>query len=304
MLPPPIAAYLASTTIEKYTPAYLSLAPHGEEVRSFGGDWARFGLQQNVPLQEQLPVLFGAFPLEAPILFTDVELANGVIADLHVFEEGNQTWVLLMDVSESHNMRQKLHQRANELHLIRQYFGKLNVSEVGEAHPRLEEAILARCEEGGFMEAAVLEMLIWANVEEPDGYLGQVMFKEIGLFLHRAAQLLSENYGWRMSLNASGLQAVFGILPDLAPPKQRAEQVAQALASLLHSGIRISDKSGKLWPLLELKGGIASGLIAVGVIQEGTRRRVSALGLPFQKALEQAIAAPRGQIKIWVETPR
>jgi class 3 adenylate cyclase len=120
-----------------------------------GGDLQAYGLaaaQPGAAAAEQAPFLEGLLPLaETPWEMPAVEVARGRVADLHFWEGGGGTWVLLMEVTSARNAAQRMQQKAYDMTLAQEREVALN--------RRLEEANAA-------LQAARAELERWNSTLE------------------------------------------------------------------------------------------------------------------------------------------
>src|SRR6187399_2106797 len=105
-LPPRIAEWLLGLVKSQRAVAYLLV--DGEQLLvETGGDLEHYGLsglQHRHPACEQLPFLEGLLPLpETPFLLRFMGMPSGRVADVHLFDEGDATWLVLLDVTAEHD---------------------------------------------------------------------------------------------------------------------------------------------------------------------------------------------------------
>jgi len=100
--PEPVARFLLRLARETRTPAYLRLDACGT-VRGAGGALAAFGLGHLRPgdvAAARVSALAGLLPPGPhPLSVTRVERSGSVPADVHVFEDAGETWVLFQDAT-------------------------------------------------------------------------------------------------------------------------------------------------------------------------------------------------------------
>ena len=87
----------------------LVLMQAGGELEYYGlGD-----LEHGDSASDQLPFLEGLLPLEeTPFVLESVGMPSGSVADVHLFGEGEMTWVVLLDVTAEHDHARKIQQKA------------------------------------------------------------------------------------------------------------------------------------------------------------------------------------------------
>lgn len=141
-------------------------------------------------------MLEGVLPLkEGTLVISEVNLANGVIADLHLVKDGGSTWVIFLDASERALVRQKEMQERNELRLDKEDSKKLV-----EQLERANEALLD------------FALMIGHDLKAPLNGLKLV------------SQMLVEDYGDTLDEKATRL---FKMLED------RTERMSQLVSAVL-----------------------------------------------------------------------
>jgi signal transduction histidine kinase len=122
MFPEAFREHIAGQRLTDDHAAFAELDEHGRVGRC-GGRLALFGssgLAVGERCADALPCLEGMVPATgAPALLPRVTVAPGVCVDVHVFPTAAGTGVLLEDVTEAVQRDRGLHQRANELALLR-----------------------------------------------------------------------------------------------------------------------------------------------------------------------------------------
>lgn len=107
------------------------------------GDLVHYGLQDLTPgaaAAAQLPVLEGMLPLpESPFVLPSVGMPSGRVADVHFFTEGDDTWMVLLDVTTEHEAARKMQQKAYDMTLLSQREARL-IARLEAAHADLTRA--------------------------------------------------------------------------------------------------------------------------------------------------------------------
>jgi hypothetical protein len=133
-LPKEVEDFLSITLIEKRVPAFLHISIDGHLLES-GGNTPLYGvasLDRSVQVEVQLGYLAGL--LIAGIAATSmrfVTVAEGVIADVHVFSNERGIWVVYLDARDESKNILKIQQQANELKAQLEYMS-LNTHEVAK----------------------------------------------------------------------------------------------------------------------------------------------------------------------------
>ena len=119
-LPPIVIDHLLEIVSSAGNIAYLNIS-HGDRLIDSGGALTAFGLNHIRPerhASEQILFLKGLIPLPQPkFLLPFVETPSGIPADIHLFREGDNCWVILLDVSQKHARQRRVQQTGNELSL-------------------------------------------------------------------------------------------------------------------------------------------------------------------------------------------
>jgi serine phosphatase RsbU (regulator of sigma subunit) len=127
-LPPIIAKRLQELTAEAKSLAYLHLDAE-MIVAAAGGHLDRYGLDQvriGDPAIEYAYFLEGLLPLEEPDYFPSVELPNNSVADIHIYLEDRDAWIMLLDVTHERDTTRRMQQKAYEMTLLKEHEAKLN----------------------------------------------------------------------------------------------------------------------------------------------------------------------------------
>lgn len=141
-LPTTVAQQLVAVTTEQRSPVLLKVTSEGR-LLSWEGALAKYGLTELHPLSpigQQLSFLDGLFPLaqerdSLPCLQTQ----EGWVVDIHLFQEAQHSWVLILDASAQVDRITRLQQKGNELNLLRHQYEKLlGQSQPGQALPETE----------------------------------------------------------------------------------------------------------------------------------------------------------------------
>jgi serine phosphatase RsbU (regulator of sigma subunit) len=147
-LPARISEWLLKLVRSQRAVAHL-LVDREQKIAEFGGDLEHYGLLDVARLQpaaEQLSFLEGLLPLsESPFLLRSLEMPGGHVADIHLFAEGDATWVVLLDVTTEHGEARKTQQKAYDMTLLSQREARLR-ARLQAAHEELTRAHQALAE--------------------------------------------------------------------------------------------------------------------------------------------------------------
>lgn len=139
-IPAPVLSYLVEQLVTVHTPAALLVDQFGTLSQIYGGitHFLKVAPEPNTSVTKDLFMLEGVLPLEeGTLVISEVNLASGVIADLHLVKDGSSTWVIFLDASERALVRQKEMQERNELRL-----GKEDSKKLVEQLERANETLL------------------------------------------------------------------------------------------------------------------------------------------------------------------
>ncbi len=132
-LPLPVAAYLADLARVTMHPVCARIADDGRviEVPRLLETWTRFHLEPPMlgsKIEDAVPVAAGLFPAsDEPTVIPQCELAPGVFVDVHAARISGQSWLILIDVSETSARQQAIQSRANESELLKHELARQNV---------------------------------------------------------------------------------------------------------------------------------------------------------------------------------
>jgi PAS domain-containing protein len=119
-----ILNYLRRLLVQDRSPAYLAIDCDGN-LQGTGGDLATYGLdylEKGKPIADQAGFLEGLLPCESNEIFLPcIEVSSGHFADAYILRDQQQSLVLLVDATAAEIERRLLHQKANDLHLLRNH---------------------------------------------------------------------------------------------------------------------------------------------------------------------------------------
>ncbi|MCP4217882.1 MAG: hypothetical protein GY765_24785, partial [bacterium] len=129
VLPKPLLDYWQGYMSTVHHPVYIQVDGEGRMI-SYGGDFARFGLNVPTPhtlVEDEAIFLTGLLPLKAErMILPNLETTTGVFADIYLFKEKTGiTWVLLMDTTKRETKLRAVIQKSNELQLKEFQYRKL-----------------------------------------------------------------------------------------------------------------------------------------------------------------------------------
>ena len=119
-----ILNYLQRVLIHERNPAYFVVDRSGT-LQEMGGNLSTYGLdhlETGKQIANQAEFLEGLLPLESyEALLPCIEVSHGHFADVHLLQDGGSDLVLLVDATNTEIQEALLHQKANDLHLLRNH---------------------------------------------------------------------------------------------------------------------------------------------------------------------------------------
>jgi adenylate cyclase len=291
-LPDEVRSWLYNYVYTERFVAYLKIdsdllvAQKGGRLEHYGLSSLRIGK----PVSDQIELMEGLLPgIELPLHMPMMELPNGQVADLHLFDGNAGIWVLFLDATAERDNQQRMQQKAYEMTLLQERERQLNETllETNEALRQTQEGLsreYARSEALllNILPASIAERLKTQEQIADNHSDVSVLFADIVGFTERArsvgaeptlavlnaffkaADQLSEQYGCEKIKTIGDCVMVVSGLPVARPDHARA---------LAHFALNIRNAGGRLSfgdVPLRLRIGIHSGPIVAGVI--GKRR--------------------------------
>jgi sigma-B regulation protein RsbU (phosphoserine phosphatase) len=141
-LPSRISEWLLLLVRSQRSVAHL-LVDRQQILTGAGGDLAHYGLT-DLRLQhsacEQLPLLEGLLPLEETTFhLRSMGMPSGRVADVHLFVDGDATWVVLLDATAEHEEARTIQQKAYDMTFLSQREARLR-AKLEAAHKKLNVA--------------------------------------------------------------------------------------------------------------------------------------------------------------------
>lgn len=279
-LPAAVLAYVLPHFVGALQPAFLR-CDADRTVLQLGGALVHYGLENvriGQPASHQLELLLGLLPHQGPALtLAAVHMENGRCADLHVFADGQDSWVVLLDSTREHAQKQAMQQKGNELSLRNErqalvldaYLGKSVAQQVlagrwGRAH------ISER------RELTILFADIRGFTPFSEGSSPELVFSTLNQYLPLMLEPIESHGGIVEHVAGDAIMAVFGLHDELAVAAVQAVQAGLAIQRATQATNRGRMASGQ--PSLGIGVGIASGPVAVGIIGTMDRRGFAAIG--------------------------
>ncbi len=120
-LPRPIREYLAASTVEGRSPAYLMAGKDGR-LLDWDGETELYGIEclhKGERIADRVPLLQGLLPLgNSPVFLECVRTESGLVTDVHLFEGTDGDWILLLDATKKEILHRVAQQKRNEQNLV------------------------------------------------------------------------------------------------------------------------------------------------------------------------------------------
>jgi signal transduction histidine kinase len=148
-LPLAVAAYLAELAQVAMRPACARVTEDGRviDVPGLGDSWNRYTVaapRVGSMIDDTVPVAAGLFPVGMePTVIPQFELSAGVFVDVHAAKIRGESWLILIDVSETSARQQAIQSRANEAELLKHELARQNVA-LAHARQAAEDANQAK----------------------------------------------------------------------------------------------------------------------------------------------------------------
>lgn len=278
-LPQVVSAYLLPLVLRSRHPAFLR-TDHNGYVVEHGGALAHYGiheLQPGQPASAQISLLTGFLPHDGePLHLSAVHTESGACADLHVFVDGENTWVVLLDTTSEHDQKQAMQQKGNELSLRSERQGLMLDTYLGKS---VAESLMAgRWQRGGERrEVTVLFVDIRGFTPYSEDHSPEEVFRTLNQYLPVMIEPIEAHGGLIEQIAGDAVMGIFGI-----GEADKCTAAAQAVIAGLHvqRAVRALNarRAAQGLSCLGVGIGIASGPAAVGIVGTYDRRGFAAIG--------------------------
>ena len=287
-LPEHVADVILNVMTEGRAPGYFLVSREGCVLRQ-GGALSAYGLADVAPgnriTEPATAFLCGLLPLrDANLFLPKVEIGAGALADIYLVRGELGDWVLLLEASAEERKYRRLLQKANELNLLREEFGKaLAIQPLGgDALAQIER--VSGLDRRGECRRLAVSCTTLPSGPELDDEPGHTLAALDALYrVHR--RVVEQQAGVVLASAGPVLTALYGLLPAEGPAARLAVAAAR---TILEDADQASD----------LAIGIATGPIAVG-LRDGC---VRASGRALDRAWELARQASGARVLIDQDT--
>ena len=279
-LPQPIVAFLCSTIVRDRSPAYLQVNKEGD-LLAYGGACDRYGLDPlnlNQPIDDQIFFLAGLLPLqEAAMHIPFLQLAEDIIAEVHIFAEEQHDWVVLFDATSENEEHVLIQQKINDLSLLR----RKQARSLGQLmQPDIVAENILDIQPAGEQKLLTLLVIKCCNIAElEDESTAANPLKVLDAYLSAISPSVLDEGGIIHQSIGNSIVAVFGLLPSTRCSSLQA----------VNAGIRILDLFEKrqppIGPSAQCALVIATGMVTVGLLQAGFGKTLTVMGPPMDVAV-------------------
>ncbi|MBW4639206.1 MAG: adenylate/guanylate cyclase domain-containing protein [Gloeocapsa sp. UFS-A4-WI-NPMV-4B04] len=302
-LPIPVRDYIDNLTVDTLSPAYL-LAKKDGRLSNWGGKWSVYGitnLQQEKYVAEQLFFLEGLLPLdEVPIFLPCIKIKDEIFADVHLFSGDEGDWVLLLDATLEEKQRSLMQQKGNDLSLLRkkqakvlnQYFSKNDPEDL--AKDMLDLELKGERKDITILFADIRGFTAYSENNPPD-----IVFKTLNLYLLTIIQPILEEAGMVDKIIGDAVMGLFGVLASTGSAQTHAVKAALKMIEAIKN---INTQQSNNSSALDIGIGIASGPVALGIIDSKNGKTFSAIGYHVNFAVSLENQASSSEIIIDVNT--
>ncbi|MBM3224565.1 MAG: hypothetical protein FJZ47_12285 [Candidatus Tectomicrobia bacterium] len=174
-LPSAVQAHVVACCLATRAPAWLLVHQDGRFQAGQGAleRYGLAGLQSACEIESQVPCLQGLWPFTGtPCYLPALEILTGTFADIHLFAEHTDVWVLFLDATAQVVQQRRLQQKANEMRWLQDHYWVTIGQRLGHADLQspvhaLREALTTLALLTQTLEA--LDMVVFERM--PDGAL-------------------------------------------------------------------------------------------------------------------------------------
>lgn len=274
-LPEPIVTFLCSIVVRDRFPAYLQISKAGV-LLAFGGACDRYGLDHlhlHQSVDDQIFFLTGLLPLQEPAMHMPfLQIAEGVIAEIHMFAEPEDDWIILCDATLENAKHVLIQQKVNDLSLLRREQAK----SLGHSmHPDVAAKTILDIQPTGEQKSLAILVAKCCSTAELDAQTTQANpLRKLDAYLSTVSPLILDEGGIIHQNIGNSIVAVFGALPStrIAPK--------QAIAASIRILEACEDQQHSQCALV-----VTTGIVTVGLLQVGFGKTLTVIGEPMDLAV-------------------
>lgn len=299
-LPAPILSYLFTTTIANRAPAYLLISKDGH-LQDWGGQLNTYGisnLHREATVSSQVFFLEGLLPLDGTELFLPrLKTDEGACVDVYLFSGSEGDWVLLLDATLDEFQHSLLQQYRNDLSLLQTRQAKLLSQQFGSA---ITELLPTPSPDGERKDLTILFADLRDFVPYSEQNPPETVFRALNLYLRSMIQSIVSEAGIVDKLIGDEVMACFGVL---SARESTATHAIRAAFKILEAVQEINQlRQTQNQSIFEVRIGIASGSISLGMLGNRHHRTLGAIGQAVNLAATLQRQANSGEVLIDANT--
>lgn len=260
--------------------AYLEVDASGR-IALVGGEKTVFGLDQievGDMVEDHFDFLVNLFdsatlPIEMPIM----EMPSGLPADVHVFQEDGEIWVLLVHALEKKQQRQVFRQNVNDLSLARhrqsrilnQYLGKEVAERLGQGIENVDSSGERR--NLTIMFADIRGFTSYSEKTDPEE-----IFRTLNIYLGAMIPAVLDLRGVLDKIIGDEVMAIFGMLAEDRDGPNNGLSAAIRMLESVEALNQERDREDKTQ--LGIGIGIATGPVSLGILGSQDRKSITVIG--------------------------
>ena len=252
--------------------------------------------RKGMPVFDLFSFTEGLLPLgEEGLIIECVELADDQVVDVHLFNNQDQLWLIILDARQKAESRRLLQQKAHELVLLRDAHARILDQHLGKG--MADRLLQIDLKKGG--ERRVLSIL-FADIRGFTTYCEERpstdVFQMLNAYLTAMIRPVLDGGGVVDKIIGDAVMAIFGLLPSglLAPELA----VAAAGEIVKQTDMVASERKRKGQAALRVGIGIATGPVVLGLLGSKDRRTLSVTGHSVNLAARLESQAAHGEMVI------
>jgi class 3 adenylate cyclase len=281
-VPQPLIHFLAATVIQNRFLAYLQTTKEGKLLTA-GGAWNRYHfnpLTRYQPVSDQLWFLAGLLPApEAAIHIPFLQLEENIIAEVHIFAEPEQDWVILLDATAENAKQVLIQQKVNDLSLLRRKQAHM-LDQLLQANPGAVHSLdPPPAGEHKFLTILLLKYVDHSSLVEGGTVVDPL--KQLDTDLSTLSPLIVDEGGILHQSIGSAIVAIFGVLPTTRHSSLQAVAASIRILEVLQDHYRFSTADTLCpWGLV-----LTSGRLIIRLQPGGVGKSLAVLGQPLDLAM-------------------
>jgi len=285
-LPFPVLDYIHNLTIKNRSPAYLLVRKDGQLI-SWGGKLSAYGindLQKGEPIGKRVFFADSLLPLDdVPLFLPCVKAESGPSVDIHIFRGDEGYWILLLDATSEETRRSILQQKTSELSFLRRKLSRIYDQYTGmDVDEKLAQELLPLREEGERRDVTILFADIRGFTSHSEKEAPEPVLKTLAQYLYTMMQTIISEGGMVDNIIGDEVMGIFGLVATIGSPPTHA--IWAALKMLEDVEALNKERKRQNRTKFDIGVGIASGHVALGILDSKERKILSAVGQPVKLA--------------------